>query len=262
MDWAEIAKKYARDEEERLLLRRVLDKLEACQRKCIPINSGFLNGHEQALCRQMLDGAFPGLAYVFDGGYPGAERQVLSFLADWQTPETMERPLCALRASFSKTESLTHRDFLGALMGAGIKRETVGDILVSPGSCDLLLLPEMQSYVQQNLESAGRVKLRLEVLPLEEICVPQQAVKLLRDTVASPRLDSLVAAGFSLSREKAAALVRSGKVSVNFLPCEKGDRELGQGDRISVRGLGRVEVAELGGLTRKGRTSVLLRRFL
>ena len=260
MDAAALAKKYGAAEEDRLLLRRVLDKREACLRKNVPQSTGFLDGRQQALCRELLAALGPEPEAVFDGGYPGAERQLLSFLADWQTPETAERPLCALRTSFSQAERPGHRDFLGALLGAGIRREAVGDILLSPGSCDILLLPEICPFVQQNLESAGRVKLRLTPLDLGEITAPAAATELRRDTVASPRLDSVLAAGFHLSREKAADLVRSGRVSVNHLPCEKGDRLLCPGDLLSVRGLGRLELAELGGSTRKGRISVLLRR--
>ncbi len=261
MNLSDIVKKYARSEEERLLLRRILDKLEAAERKNIPAATQFLNEHEKTLARQMLGQSFPHARYVSDGGYAGAERELIVFLPDWME-EAEEGQVCAVRAAFSESEDLNHRDFLGALMGLGIKRETVGDILISPASADIILLPEILPYVLQNLTSAGRAKLSLREIGLSELSVPEPEVELRRDTVASPRLDSLVAAGFNLSRDKAAALVRSGRVNLGFMPCEKPDREVEAGEVISVRGMGRIQIESFGGTTKKGRLSVLIKKFV
>ena len=134
-----------------------------------------------------------------------------------------------MRASFFENDKLTHRDFLGSLMGSGIKRETVGDIYVGEGSCDFLVLREILPYVLQNLGSAGRTKLHLEEIELSELLVPQQSVKTVRDTVPSLRLDGIVSSGFSISRGKAADYIAAGKAELNYLPCTKGDKQVARG---------------------------------
>ena len=167
-----------------------------------------------------------------------------------------------MRASFFAEDTLTHRDFLGSLMGSGIKRETVGDIFVSTGSCDFLVLREILPYVLQNLTQAGRTKLHAEEIELSDLHVPQQAVKTVRDTVSSLRLDGIVSSGFSISRGKAADYIAAGKCEHNYLPCQKGDKQVSEGDIISVRGLGKIRLAQIGGNTKKGRISIEITRFL
>jgi RNA-binding protein YlmH len=165
-----------------------------------------------------------------------------------------------LRAAFRSEESLSHRDFLGALMGLGIERDLVGDIIPREGSCDMVLLKEIVPYVLQNLTSAGRASLSLTEVPEAE--AKEAEFRVLRDTVASLRLDAIVGCGFGLAREKAAAAIRAGKVAVNGMECLKPDKPVEAGTRISLRGLGKMELSEVGGLSRKGRTQIVIKRFI
>ena len=109
---------------------------------------------------------------------------------------------------------------------------------------------------------AGRTALRLTAIGADALRVPEQKVKEIRDTVATLRLDAVTAAGFSMSRGKAAELIAAGRVQKNYREVTKGDASVAQGDVISARGLGKFEVAEVGGLSKKGRTGILLRRYL
>ena len=101
-------------------------------------------------------------------------------------------------------DSLNHRDILGSLMGQGIKREMVGDLLVDKHSCDLLVCQSIAPFLQQNLVSAGRTKLSVSEIDLHQLHIPVQEVKKIHDTVATLRLDAVAAAGFSTSRAKRA----------------------------------------------------------
>lgn len=172
-----------------------------------------------------------------------------------------EGPVTCICASYFEGDCLTHRDFLGSLMGAGIKRETVGDICVGKGSCDFFLLREMAPYVVQNLPSAGRTRLHLEEIPLEEAQIPTPETETIRGTLASCRLDSVIGAGFRLSRTRAGELVLSGGAAVDGLPCQKPDRQVAPGAVISLRGMGKIRLAEVKGQTRKGRISVEIEKF-
>ena len=114
--------------EDRLTLAKVLDRAQQAERRNIPAATDFLSPQQQAQARDLLRLAgVPETAYTLQGGYGGAERNILLFLPDWLAPENAESPIRCLRAEFR--EDLTHRDFLGSLMGMGIVREKVGDIL-------------------------------------------------------------------------------------------------------------------------------------
>ena len=251
----------AQSKEEEMLLVRVCDRLRTASERSIPAASCFLTPREQVLLRQLL----PESEYRFFGGTEGAERAMCIYLPDyldesWLTSE--DSPCAAVRAEFREEDAPNHRDFLGSLMGCGIKRETVGDIYVNRSFCDVLVTREILPYVLQNLTSAGHARLRLTELSLLELCVPEQKVKLIRDTVSSLRLDGVVSSGFSLSRGKAAEAIAAGKVELNALTCLKGDKGVSEGDRISLRGLGKMRLKEVGGTTRKGRIGILIERFL
>lgn len=138
----------------------------------------------------------------------------------------------------------------------------MGDIYVSEGSCDFLVTREILPYLLQNFLSAGRTKLHVEQLPINQIRVPEQKVKAVRDTVSSLRLDGVVSSGFSISRGKAADYIAAGKCELNYAPCMKGDKQAAEGDVITIRGLGKIRLETIGGSTKKGRIAIEITRFL
>ena len=195
------------------------------------------------------------------GGYEGAQRRQAHFIPDWMDGADTSAVRC-LRCRFYETEHPTHRDFLGSLMGLGLTREKVGDILVSERWADVLVGSSVAEHLLREWRQAGRVPLKVEEIRPEEIRPPAEQVKLLRDTVASLRLDSVISAGFSVNRNAAAELIRSGKVEVKWMACDKPDAAVGQGDVLTVRGLGKCCLEEVGGQSRKGRTAVTMKRYL
>ena len=254
--------KIAHTPEDKLLLAKVWDKINAGITRNIPANSCFLSPREQEMA-QYLFGNAEGL--FFFGGYEDAERKMLVFLPDyldetWVYEE--DSPIVCLRASFYEGDTPTHRDFLGALMGSGIGRETVGDICVGKGSCDFLVTGEIAPYLLQEFQSAGRTKLRLRPIPLCEISVPQPETTEIRDTVASVRLDSILSSGFRIPRSESTRYVLSGRTAINGLPCEKPDKVVDENAVISVRGLGKMKLKTIGGPTKKGRVSVVIDRYV
>lgn len=249
--------------EDRLALAKVLDKAEQASGRNIPAATDFLSPQQRAQARDCLRLAgISETAYVLQGGYEGAERQVLLFLPDWMEPESAENPIRCLRAEYREEEKPTHRDFLGSLMGMGVVREKIGDILVAPGSTDLLVLEGVADFLLRSWSSAGRTRLRVSAIGLENLHIPAAARKELRDTVSSLRLDAVAASGFRLARGKAAALIESGKVQLNWRECVKPDKLLEAGDVVSARGFGKFELGEVGGLTRKGRISIVLQVYV
>jgi RNA-binding protein YlmH len=261
----ELIEKYAQDMEDRLVLARVLDKMDEAGRKNIITSTHFLNENQGALA-ELLIKAQGNPSHIFYGGYEGALRKVVIFLPDYiepvSTPDESANPLACIRCLYSKAHTPSHRDFLGALMGCGVKRETIGDILAGEGSCDILVVKEILPYLTSNLESAGKTRLTNTVISMDRIQVPEAEFKLVKDTIASLRLDNLVSAGFSTSREKASDAVRAGRVFLNHVVCTKADKPVSEGDTVSVRGLGKFELQQVGSLTKKGRLPIVIRKFV
>ena len=251
--------KIAHNAEDRMLLAKVWDKINAGMRRNIPANTGFLSQREQELCRYLF-GEQEGLRFF--GGYDDAERRMLCYLPDYLDDLALEEALVCLRATFYEGDSLTHRDLLGALMGMGIARETVGDICVGKGYCDLFVTDEIGPFLLQNFNGAGRTKLRLEQIGLSDVVVPEPEIKELRDTLASLRLDSVISAGFRIGRSAAAQYITAGKAAIDGLPCEKPDKSVAEGMKISVRGLGKIKLHSVNGQTKKGRIAVVIHRYV
>ena len=198
------------------------------------------------------------------GGYEDAERKMCIFLPDYLDDSFLideESPVVCLRATFFKDESPTHRDFLGALMGCGITRESVGDIRVGTNSCDFFVTEEIAPYILQNFESAGRVSLKLTKIALQDVAIPEQKFSEISDTVASVRLDSILSSGFRISRSTAGEYIAAGKTAIDGLICEKPDKGVAEGAKISVRGLGKIRLSKIGHTTKKGRISVIIHLY-
>lgn len=254
--------KIAQTPEDKILLAKLWDKINAGMQKNIPASTCFLSQREQELAR-FLFGNLEGLCSY--GGYPDAQRQMLVYLPEYLDESYLaleDSPLACLRAEFYEGDNPTHRDFLGALMGAGIGRETVGDILVGDHSCDFFVCAEIAPYLLQNFESAGRTKLRLKQIPPEQVCVPEPEIREIRDTVASLRLDSVISSGFRISRGAAGQQIAAGRASIDGLPCVKPDRLIDEGAVITVRGLGKIQLRTVNGQTKKGRISVVINRYM
>ena len=254
--------KIAKTPDDRVLLAKIWDKLNAGMRKNIPANTAFLTLRELDMCRYLF-GSQEGL--IPFGGYAGAERQMLVYLPEYLEEDTLyeeDSPLVCLRATFFDGDTPSHRDFLGALMGEGIARETVGDICVGKGQCDFFVTAEIAPYLLQNFTGAGRTKVHLERIPLQDVSVPEPKTKEIRDTVASLRLDSVISSGFRIGRSAAAQYVSVGKVAIDGLPCEKPDKAIDEGVKISVRGLGKIKLRSVGGQTKKGRVSIIIDRYI
>ena len=261
MDKNTLITRTAQEPADRLLLARVWDKYEQTERRNIPSATVFLSPRERQLAQAMLNAAGVRSGYAFDGGYEAAERKILRFLPDWAEGEQGE--LAFLRADFHGPDSaLTHRDILGSLMGLGVARERVGDILVGEHSADIVASPSLRDFFLREWAQAGRVRLTVAEIGREDLTVPVLQVKSIRDTVSSLRLDAVLSSAFSMSRGKAAELIAAGRVSLDHVPCVKGDKPVPEGSILSVRGLGRAKLTAVGGLTKKGRTGITIERYL
>lgn len=236
-------------DEEKMLLIRVCDKLERAMDRQQPAATCFLTARQQAQLQKIMPQT------LFFGGTEGTERNVAYFCPEYLTKEDFfsDDVISCIEASFYEKNALSHRDVLGALMGAGIKRESVGDIIVYEDRCIFFVLSELKKYLLDNLTSARRHHLSVSEIDPLTVEKPPQKMKELRITVSSMRLDSVLAGAFHLSRGRAADLIRAGQVSLNALTCLKPDRAVQESDELSARGMGKMKILSLNGQTKKER---------
>lgn len=243
------------------LAARLLDAAESALKNRKYKVSEFLDPYGYTIAETVV-AHYERLLLQSDGGYIGAERIKAAFVAE----DFLGRPdfnLSAFHLSWdSRYYTITHRDVLGALMGLGIKREIIGDIIMSGPSCQIIVDTSIAQYISQNLVKVGAAPIQLDSIMLNAILPREEKVKEIRSTVASLRLDVVAASGFGVSRTKMSEEINADKVKLNWQEVKSSSQLVKAGDIISMRGRGRVEVVEIVGQTKKGRISILLKRFI
>lgn len=239
------------------LLRRAEDLSRRCIKSASVTGSSFLTP-AQAFALENWAKRGADCTVLLRGGHPDAERRAAFFLPDWMDEAAFDESehICAIEAT-ARFGSPGHRDWLGAVLGLGIERDRLGDILVDGERAWLLCLPGVKPHLLLNLDKVGRWGAKLREIPLTE--VPRQERKLREAvfSVKSPRLDAVCAGMFGLSRTSAAEAIAQGLVTLNYAECLKGDAAVKAGDVISLRGKGKGVVLDAGGtLSRKGRLFV------
>lgn len=221
----------------------------------------FLTPAQGAMLHNFLAGQkFSG--YRFWGGYENAERCMLGIFHERAELEPAEFPICCIKLLSREMDRLTHRDLLGATMAAGVKREMVGDIVLEANQAFLFAAQSVASFLLQNLEKAGNVGLRAELLEALPELQRVQEFQELSTVIASPRLDCVVGGLLGMGRAQAAAMIEGGFVSVNWSETEKVAAQIKEGDTLSIQKKGRFVVDSLSGVTKKGRTVLKARKYL
>lgn len=216
-----------------------------------PAFSRFLSPAEAGLAIQAAKDH--GLPCTLEGGYPSAERVMACFHPEGAAPEF---PIACVHITWDgRYGKADHRAILGAVLALGIDRSLTGDICLKENGAYLLVGREMASFIAANLVSAGRTPVQAKVLDSIPT-ITQAPGRIFRDTVASLRLDAVLASGLNIGRAEAAAMVLSGRVQVNHRPQTRTDAQLKEGDLLSVRGAGRLALTTVGTPNRKGRIPI------
>ncbi|CAH9099971.1 unnamed protein product [Cuscuta europaea] len=195
---------------------------------------------------------------IAQGGYPEAERCRLSV----GHPEVLATDpdivsAISISGNFS-FEPCSHGDFLGAILGTGISRNKLGDIVLQgEKGGQVLIVPELADFLISTLNKVGNVTVSCKKIPLLALEYEPPRTKLLKAVEASLRLDAIASAGFKLSRTKMASLISNGDVRVNWTTVMKSNTTIRTGDFISVAGKGRLKIGEINS-TRKGKFAVEL----
>ena len=213
----------------------------------------FFGGYEDAGRKQIF--LLP--QYIVDSA-DGDKDAIYSMIED-----EIEASICTLKIKGSGFRTLTHRDYLGSILALGIEREKLGDICVLDDHAAIVFCSsEIVDYLVMELSSVGSDSVKLEKTRIDKNMESTQKFQAFSDTVASERLDCVVAAIFNLSREKAQNLIKGGFVDYNYETASKIDVKCDAGDIISARGYGKFIIRDLSQSTKKGRLRLFADKYI
>jgi len=204
---------------------------------------------------------FMDVAYSLDGGYDQAEYKRLALYPDYMT-EVPQMIWIVDLIYDPKYGTIGHRDVLGAVLGLGLKREVIGDILLEEGRVQIMTSENIASFLVTHLIKVGRVKVQSSLVTKDEMIDTAQDFQMIFSTVKSLRLDALIASGYNISRSKAVDYIKADRVKVNHNYMNQTSKELGEGDLISVKGKGRIKLEKVNGLSKKERYKIEIKKYI
>jgi len=218
----------------------------------------------QATIVTMLANRNPDISLRLDGGYPEAERCRAIIGPDYRDLDAESAGLAVLSVTAAGAAhlELDHGDYLGAILGLGLKRDRIGDIHVHESFCHIIVLDEIADYLNIHLRQVHRLNVLTDVLSLSELQKVVPKLEHMSLTVASMRLDGIASDVYRVSRAKIADPIKAGRCKVNWKTEESGSAALKEGDVVSFKGLGRFTVIEVDGVTKKGRIRVKIGKYI
>ena len=256
------------DKEENLVFRHLCDLAKASYTGDISLFSDFLNVREVAVLKRQAADLPVGRFFLF-GGIDDAERVMVCFPASYEEKEDIEFPISCIAINIKsfkfENNTLTHRDFLGAILGLGIDRKLIGDIYTISEKeiiikAFVFCQKKIEDFLISELKQVGRCKVSCCRASASDII----SVRKIEDkygTVPSLRLDVIIGETFNLSRTKVKALIDGDKVSVNSAFTGSSHYKVMEGDIISVRGFGKFIFYNNSGITKKGRIQIHLGKY-
>lgn len=250
------------EKDELLFQKRLLELARTAYHKNINTYTDFLTLNEISIFHS-LKPELPNVNHELFGGFEAAERKILCFCGDSSVKAFSDYIACIRIIPLSKkfSDDFSHRDFLGSVMNLGIERGKIGDILVKEKEGYIYCEAALSSFLADNLTKVKHTNIRCEVLWGD---VPEVAPRFqeLKGSVASPRLDAVVALAFHSSRSSILSLISGGKVFVDGKLIESNSYQLKEDETVSVRGYGKFIYKGMENQTKKGRYFVSLLKYI
>ena len=229
-------------------IAKIKDKIKLYEKTGKIISSFFLTPTELV----EISSALKSIPYCMCGGFDEAERKIIII----GTEEPCIDIFCNVLRIISLKNDLIHRNVLGSLLGLGIKRDMIGDLIINHNVCDVIVMHEMKDYILNNLKLVGREKVTVSEIKFSEMQSLENNKTIRNISVASLRIDAIISASYGISREKSANLINIEKVLVNHVSCTNNSKSIKKDDIISVRGYGRIKIIDILGETKKGRIRI------
>ncbi len=254
---------FLQSDEDRLTAGKLLDAANMCYNRDIPVNTDFLDLNKQSVfCRVNASPEWPPVCYVMDGGYDTAERKMIIFLPYEDFPYNQPYDIIRIKPANPRfAESLTHRDYLGSLMGLGITRDKLGDVVLDNGCAYVFADTGISDYIISSLCQVKHTTVTVSTVDKADFNFAP-AFEEIKGTVASLRLDSVISLGFGGSRSSMISHIESGRTAVNGRIITTNAYTLKPDDIISVRGLGKIRFINSIASTKKGRLVVIIHKYI
>jgi len=245
--------KNIRDDEQKILFAKFIDKTVYCQKNFTAAFTEFFNIFkvEEFLKEYQTD-----VCIKFFGGFDDAERVIAVFYPDFMEINKRDFPISAIKISYNTKYSrkLCHRDFLGSILGVGINRDKIGDIVVFDDYAVVFVKSEIADFIVFNVDRVGKTKVNLNIVNIDDyiICSKKQMYEK-RITAASIRVDAIISSAFNISRSKVSEIINAEKVFINWSKVLSGSKFVAENDVVTVRGKGRIKIEKIEGNTKRGR---------
>lgn len=242
-----------------LLIRKVQDLMIRVEKGLTVGFTDFLDPRQQVLITQYSQNN-KHVKMEFYGGYEEAERRICGIFSEWDEFDKKIFPISIIHICWKSPKKISHRDILGAILGTGIRRDKIGDIIQQGEEAYVCVHKDIADYLIMYMDKVGSVSVNLNYC--DNMPGLYKEDKLITAVVASLRLDCILAAGFGVSRTKAVEAVKSSRVFVNWIPQESVSKEIKEGDIITWRGKGRIQLCNIIGSTKKDRVKVVIKKYI
>ncbi|WP_429971252.1 RNA-binding protein [Fructilactobacillus sp. Tb1] len=232
------------------------DWIERANNEYRPVLTEFLNGREIYLLQTLVN-RYPNLKLATNGGYAGAEMKRGLIYPEYFEPQLSDFELSVLQIDYPiKFATIKHSQVLGTIMGSGIERSVLGDIITDGEQWEVIVEKTMESYLINSIDHIGRTKVKLVPIPADQILHVIDDSKVVNLTLPSLRMDVIIAAVFHISRNVAKELILHDKVRLNWFTYDKPDYDIAVHDLLSVRGYGRIRLIANNGFSKKDKYKV------
>lgn len=247
--------------EEKMLVSKVLDQYNYCKKARGKTFTDFVDPIKAEILIKILSNDKDINIESF-GGYGSSERTILGFSPKDNLLKIEDFPISSLEIKYNSRfhKELTHREFLGSILGLGIKRSKLGDILIFEGKSIVFILDDIVEYICANLTEVTNSKVTCKIVT-NEIEVETKKEENIKTTVASLRLDAVISNLFHVSRGKANDFVESEKVFINWVNITNTSKQVNVNDIITVRGIGRIKINEILGKSKKDRIIISVTKY-
>lgn len=254
--------KNVKKPEEKLWFAKALEQAYCCIRSYEPCFTDFSNPFQIGELISLLgyNNEFKSLVF---GGFEGCERVMAGFFPEYMEAEDKLFPIRAIKISYNEkfSSGLSHRDFLGSVLGLGLTRDKIGDILIEEGYAILIVKSDIADYIISNLERVSHTRVKNEEISLESLNGREDKGEEKDIIVSSLRLDAVLGGAFNLSRGKVSELISGGRAFVNWKEELSSSKNVKEGDIITLRGTGRLKILELKGKTKKDRFVLNIHKY-
>lgn len=267
MNKEEIIKIY-KNNDDRLLVSKMLDQIELCSKRNKIQNTDFLDERQRNILQKALN-RMEIENYIVFGGFKEAQRNTYIFYPEKWNKEIAKQnydevmQVIEIILPNELQGKYTHKDYLGGLMKLGLKREKIGDIIVWDKGAHIIILNEIVPFLEQHLTTLTRFqKAQITVKNIKDLhpcSIQKEEIEIM---VSSMRLDNIVSEIIKTSRSKSEEIIREQRVFVNYEVVEKVSKNINIGDKITIRGKGKFEIKNQVGNTKKGRVIIKVEKYM